>query len=103
MLAHVLFRDVTRQTVQIDRCENCLESALWILCQHSRDDTGKNVTSSTGCHTRISGGVYPYFTVWLGDGCAVAFQNQDQLMLAGKRPGNIDSVALNGCGAQTGE
>ena len=58
------------------------------------DSRVKNLATYAG-KARVAGGVLPQAAVWRSYQCAVAFQHQHTVVLAGKLPGQLRAVLLH--------
>src|SRR5450432_2391008 len=86
---------ISSEAVQIDNSEYRLKNLLWILCEQACDHAGQNVSGAARRHAGISGSVYPHLTAWLGDQSSMAFEDDDQFVLASEFAGGINAIALH--------
>ena len=89
MFTQTFPRHVAGQAMQIDRGQDGLELTLRILRQHARNDSGENVSRPASRHSGIAGRIHPGFSVRLCDDGAIAFEDQNQLVLPCKRSRNV--------------
>jgi hypothetical protein len=96
VFAHALASDVPREAVKMNCRNDRLGYAIGILRDQACGHSGEYVSSASGRHARISRSVHPNRAVRLSNQSAVTLQHDNQIVIAGKCPCNIQPVVLYG-------
>src|SRR5947207_13896948 len=103
MLAHALAGDITCQAVEMNCGENSIQNSPRLLCDKTCNHPRENVPGSAGCHSRIACRIDPNHAIWLSSERAMAFEDENQLMLPREGSGEVQAVVLHWCACWTDE
>src|SRR3989454_9555985 len=95
MLAHALAGDITCQAVEMNCGENSIQNWLGILCDKTCNHPRENVPGSAGCHSRIACRIDPNRAIRLSNERAMAFEDENQLMLPREGASDVQAVVLH--------
>src|SRR5512135_1317028 len=77
-------------------CSDCrFEDALRTLRDQPGGHSGENIAGTARCHARVAGRIDPDGSVGMRDERAMSLEHDDDLMVAGKRTGEVDAVTLH--------
>ncbi len=93
--SHGLACNVSCKPVQVNGGDGRFEDALRILRDQSGGHAGENVAGTACGHARVAGRIDPDRSIGMCDQCAMTFEDDDHLMVVGKRTGDVDAVTLH--------
>ena len=96
MLTHALTRDISSQSVKMNCSNDRLGDVVRILGYQACCHASQNVARAAGRHAGIARSVHPNRAVGLSNQSAVTLQHDNQIVIAGERPCNIQPVVLYG-------
>src|SRR5438309_10107667 len=96
MLTDCFTSHIPCQAVEM-HCENSIQNSLRILCDKTCNHPRENVPGSAGCHSRIACRIDPNHAIRLSNERAMAFEDENQLMLPREGASDVQAVVLHCC------
>src|SRR5207302_8598408 len=94
MLTDCFTSHIPCQAVEM-HCENSIQNSLRILCDKTCNHPRENVPGSAGCHSRIACRIDPNRAIRLSNERAMAFEDENQLMLPREGASDVQAVVLH--------
>lgn len=95
LLACICGGEVSGKAVEIDGKGSGFEKVFGMLGQESGYDAGEDVAGASGGHAGIAGGIDPDNAVGSGDKGAMAFEDDDEVVIGGELARDFQAVGLN--------